>query len=218
MPAERVRSEMRPCASVPAPRRLRGDSGSIIAEAAILTPLFVVLLFGILEYGGAFRDYLTLNNATTAGVRQLSISANSVDADYQLIQTLAKQSAALPRSEILHIVVFHATTPTSTPTAACMSGTPSIGTGTTYTDACNVYTSTAFSWGSTSPNWGCGAVAADRYWCPTVRKAAQTGPNGPPDFVGLYMQVDHPYITGLFGNHILLAKTSIIKIEPQSLQ
>ena len=61
-------------------------------------------------------------------------------------------------------------------------------------------------------------AASDRWWCPTVRKSAQTGANGPPDYVGVFIRIKHPYITGLFGSSILMTKTSIIKIEPQSLQ
>ena len=44
--------------------------GSIIAESALLVPFFVLLLFGMLEFGGAFRDYLTLSNGATTGARQ----------------------------------------------------------------------------------------------------------------------------------------------------
>ncbi len=218
MPKERVSNRMRRDAAVPAPRRLRGDRGAALAEAAILTPLFVTFIFGIFEFGAAYRDYLTLNNATSAAARQASISANSVDADYQVVHAIAKESAALPQSEVLHIVIFHATGPTSAPTAACMSGVHSAGTGTNYADVCNVYSANAFNWAPTSLNWGCGATASDRWWCPTVRKTALTGANGPPDFVGVYVQISHPYFTGLFGSSIVMSKTSVVKIEPQSLR
>ena len=59
----------------PRPGASAGDRGvRSIAEAAILTPLYIVFIFGILEFGGAFRDYLTLNNASGAGAREASIS------------------------------------------------------------------------------------------------------------------------------------------------
>ena len=50
-----------------APVGCHGDGGAIIAEAALLTPFFITLLFGMLEFGGAFRDYLTLANGTSPG-------------------------------------------------------------------------------------------------------------------------------------------------------
>lgn len=219
MPEERVRRQVRRGAVTPAPLRFRGDGGAIIVEAAFLTPLFVLFIFGILEFGSAFRDYLTLNNATGAGAREASIAANNEGADYEIVQAIKSASVALPSSEILHIVVFHPSAPDGVPTASCKAGNPSVGTGgSSFTDACNTYTSTAFGWSSTSLNWGCGATAADRYWCPTARNYALTGAHSPPDYVGVYIQVLHPYITGLFGSSILMAKTSVIKIEPQSLQ
>jgi Flp pilus assembly protein TadG len=219
MREERVRSRVRRDAVTPAPRRLRGDRGGTLAEAAILTPVYVMLLFGVLEFGGAFRDYLTLNNATTAAARQASISANSIDADYQVVQAIAKESSALPQNEILKIVIYHAATPSDPPSAGCLLGTATSGSGSPgYVGACNTYNSNAFGWGSANSNWGCGATAKDRFWCPTFRKSAQTGINGPPDFVGVYIQIRHPYITGLFGTSIVMSKTDIIKIEPQSLQ
>ena len=154
MQTERERTSTRR----PAPTgraRCRGDRGAIIVEAAFVTPVFLVLMFGILEFGGAFRDYLTLNNAASSASRQASISANSIDADYQVIQAIKKQTAAMPPGEILNIVIFHPATPSSDPTASCMAGNPSSGTG-AYVDACNTYTSAAFSWASASVNWGCG--------------------------------------------------------------
>jgi hypothetical protein len=218
----RARPSRRRAPGLERPRRFQGDRGAILAEAAFVTPVFMVLMIGILEFGGAFRDYLTLNNATTAAARQASISANSADADYQILKAIKSQSKALPSSEILHIVVFHPATPTSSPTSGCIGGTGSSGMtvgSLTYVDACNVYTATSLTWSSASSNFGCGATASDRYWCPTNRKFAETNTqgNGPPDYVGIYIQIKHPYITGLFGSSITMSKTAIIKIEPQSL-
>jgi Flp pilus assembly protein TadG len=208
----------RPSPSRPA-RRLHGDRGAILAEAAILTPFYLVLIFGILEFGAAFRDYLTLSNAATAGAREASIAANDAGADYQIIQAIQKASAAMPSSSILHIVVFHASSPDSTVPTGCAAGTPTAGSGSpSYTGACNTYTPTAFTWASTSVNWGCAATSADQYWCPSIRKSALTGTNGPPDYIGIYIQIRHDYFTGLFGKSITMSKTSVIKIEPQSLQ
>ena len=67
---------------MPAPRRLHGDRGSIIAEAALLTPFFITLLFGMLEFGGAFRDYLTVANASAAAAREGAIQGNNSTADW----------------------------------------------------------------------------------------------------------------------------------------
>ena len=39
-----------------APGRCSGDRGAALVEAALVSPLFFLVLFGVLEFGGAFRD------------------------------------------------------------------------------------------------------------------------------------------------------------------
>jgi len=197
-------------------RRLTADRGATLAEAAILTPLLVVLLFGVLEFGGAFRDYLTLNNTVTAAARQASIQGDDPEADYQIVQQVARSSAAFPASEIDLIVVYHPASPDAPPPAACLAGTSVPDGGVDATGACNVYTADALGWAGSSAHWGCGAGSADGAWCPTDRKTALSGPNGPPDDLGVYVRITHPYLTGLFGRSLALAKSSVIELEPQS--
>lgn len=201
-------------------RRCRGDSGAVMAEAALVTPVFIFLVFGILEFGGSFRDYLTLNNGTQTGARRASIAANANDADWQILTTINREMAAMPQSQIQRIVVFHANGPTSAVPSACLSGSSgSPGSGTPlWTNACNVYvTPTWNTWVAT--DFGCGTVipSPDRFWCPASRKYAATGTNGPPDYVGIYIQIKHKFITGLFGPDQTMNKSSIIQIEPQTL-
>ena len=206
--------------AAPGPRvgRGRGDGGAILAEAALITPFFIFMLFGILEFGGSFRDYLTLNNAVTVGARQASVAANSTDADYQVLAVIRREIAAMPLDQVQRIVVFHASGPNATVPAACLGTTGSIGTDAIkHTDACNVYTP-ANGWQTlTAADLGCKVTSPDKYWCPTDRKFASKGADGPPDFVGIYIEIKHRFYTGLFGNDQKMTKTSIIQIEPQTL-
>ena len=211
-----------PGTAVAPARRLSGDGGAIMAEAALITPFFIFMLFGILEFGGSFRDYLTLNNAAQAGSRQASVAANSADADFQILTVIKREIGAMPLSQVQRIVVFHASGPNSSAPAACLSGSAgSNGTGNPlYTDACNVYSNSSPTWNSlASTDFGCGTTPAqpDRFWCPTKRKYAAEGSHGPPDFVGVYIEIKHKFYTGLFGNDQKMTKTAIIQIEPQTL-
>ena len=47
----------------------RRERGATLVEAAIVTPLFFLLIFGIIEVGGAYKDKLAIGNAVTAGAR-----------------------------------------------------------------------------------------------------------------------------------------------------
>jgi len=179
----------------------------------------VVILFGILEFGGFMRDYLTLANGAQAGARSASIHAQNIDADYQILQAIQREMGAMPRGQINKIVVFHAASPNDVISDTCKGGTAVLGTSPSYTGACNVYTSTGPAWWTlATADLKCGAGDLNRFWCPSVRKYAATiaDGHGPPDYVGIFIEINHPWLTGLFGTNIKMTRSTIIRIEPQS--
>jgi Flp pilus assembly protein TadG len=62
----------------PAPKR---DRGTALIEMAMVLPLLLMIMFGILEAGGAFKDMLTASNAVRDGVRILTAKGDDADAD-----------------------------------------------------------------------------------------------------------------------------------------
>ncbi|MEY2432778.1 MAG: TadE-like protein [Acidimicrobiaceae bacterium] len=50
-------------------RRLRGDRGSALVEAAIILPFLVLMVFGIVELGFLFRSASVVNSSTRSGAR-----------------------------------------------------------------------------------------------------------------------------------------------------
>jgi Flp pilus assembly protein TadG len=53
---------------------IRDEEGQAIVEFAFVAPLLLVLLFGIVQLGIAFNNYLTLTDATRAGARKAAVS------------------------------------------------------------------------------------------------------------------------------------------------
>lgn len=51
-------------------RRLREQRGQTAVEFALVAPVLIVLLLGIIQVGVAFHDYVTLTDAARAGARQ----------------------------------------------------------------------------------------------------------------------------------------------------
>jgi len=193
-------------------RRGRGDGGVALIEAAIMTPVLFLFLFSIFEFGFAFRDYLAVSNATRDGAREVSVAGNGSDADFRTLEAIQRASAALPAGTIERIVIFKATGPKSTVPEACKTSTSA---STLSANSCNVYTTNDFS--LPKSDFGCDATPnpladPDRFWCPTDRVVSVgTG----LDYVGVWMRVDHTYITGLFGSGITMEDTTILKVEPQ---
>jgi Flp pilus assembly protein TadG len=52
----------------------RDERGQAVAELAIVLPVLCLLLFGIIQFGIVFRDYITLTDAVRAGARKGAVS------------------------------------------------------------------------------------------------------------------------------------------------
>jgi Flp pilus assembly protein TadG len=59
---------------------LKGDSGAALVEAAIVLPLLFVLLFGIIDFGSLYNDYLSVRQGTREGARQAAVSTKPLPA------------------------------------------------------------------------------------------------------------------------------------------
>jgi TadE-like protein len=192
-------------------RSRRGDRGAALVEAAFITPVFALLIFGMLEFGLTFRDYLTVANVSRDGARAASAYGDSLYADYNIIQVARQSSKGFRPNEIRRLVIFDAGSvggnilSSSHPAHACL--TASIG----IADICNVYDSTDLALAKSY--FGCkSAQDLDRFWCPTSREVRASGP---PDYIGVYVKARHDFITGLFGPGMDLTDVLVMRIEPQ---
>jgi len=60
--------------------RLRHDEkGQTATELALVLPVFCVLLFGVIQFGILFNDYITLTDATRAGARKGAVSRHEAN-------------------------------------------------------------------------------------------------------------------------------------------
>ena len=198
-------------------RRARGDRGAVLMEAAFVFPVLMTLLFGIVEFGFAWRDKITVETATRAGARTASNLGPTAQADYNTLQTVLSAMSSIPTANVDMIVIFDAST-SGTPSATCLGGTsvsnnsapPNNGTG------CNVYTASQFGLGSAS--YGCGGSSPDRFWCPTgaARQNSMSQTNGPA-YVGVYVKAHRSFITKIFGSTgPTMTSTSVLRLEPPS--
>lgn len=53
--------------------RQPGDSGQSMAELALLLPVFLILVFGVIDFGMGLRSYITVAQATREGARFASV-------------------------------------------------------------------------------------------------------------------------------------------------
>ena len=105
-----------------------GSSGAEIAEAALVLPIFFMILLGIYWFGRAFNVYSTINHAAREGARTAvaqTCATCAIPNGPPSPDTIAAQvSQALQASRIDPNQVTHLQpTPTR---AACISGAPAV--------------------------------------------------------------------------------------------
>lgn len=86
-------------------RRLRKrQDGQALVEFAIVTPLLLMLVLGIIQFGIVFHDWITLTDATRAGARQAAVSRTLID-PVGITETRVRKSAAGLDSSKLAVTV-----------------------------------------------------------------------------------------------------------------
>ena len=72
-------------------RRKNGEKGQALVEFALLFPIFLLLLFAIVDFGMGFYSWITVTNAAREGARLGVVMATS-----QQIEDRVYQTADLP--------------------------------------------------------------------------------------------------------------------------
>src|SRR5262249_11746794 len=155
-----------------------------------LSPVFLFVLLGIVDYGFFFASYLAVGRATADAARVASVMGNNSESDYAIVQSVATSLEAFPDTDVKKIIVFNANARGAASTvqiegAACSPLVDNIAH--TAGSNCNGYTGDlSFSepkvkFQCTSPN----NLSAG--WCPTSRKVGFIAPGGPPDYIGIYI-------------------------------
>lgn len=196
------------------------ERGAALVEAAIITPVFVFLLFGIFEFGLLFRDNLTTNNAAHQGSRAASVSGRRPDADYLILRAVEHGLEAMDSTQLDYVILFRASGPEDTVPAACLIASQTYNPAAPTAPACNRYVAADFALdiddasGNDLGNFRCSATAVDRFWCPVYR---ETSIGVGVEYIGLHIQTRHPFITGMFGNEKILTESRVLRLEPESL-
>ncbi len=184
-----------------------------MVEAAMVTPIFVLFVFAIFEFGLLLRSHVTLTTASGQAARAASAAASSPTADFLILQTVAHGMQAQGSDVVQRIVVFKATGPGDAVPSHCLTAS--------VTGLCNHYTmaDTALPYaddhGARTAHWGCEVGARDEAWCPLDRETDIDGDG--PDHVGVYIESRHQYLTGFIGTRQLLNETTVVRLEPRSI-
>ena len=165
----------------PAPRRARGDDGAAMVEAAIVMPLLMLLVFGIIEWGLAFLSATSTNSASRSGARTASaLTLNTTYADQARLAVEQNLKGALPFATPQELWIYR------------VCGTN-----------CIKYTWNGSSFANATGTW----PAASMQVC---------GLPSTFDSVGVYLKVQHNFVTNFFGASKQIAEHTVMRLEPQT--
>ena len=191
----------------------RSQRGAVLAEAAIVLPVVLTLLLGVMEFGFIWKDDLAIANGVHTAVRIGAADGSAQYADYDILQQIKSGTSALPSNAVQGVIVWEANTLTTVP-AACTAliGGASTGIANAGTSVyCNYYSGTDVAGLTQASFTNSCATGPDHWWCPSSRLHHLADP---PDLVGVYIKIKHNYVTGILGSWRYLSDQAIMRIEP----
>lgn len=206
-----------------APRRaFRGtagrDRGAAIIEAALVTPLFFMMVLGLIDGSYALFGDHVVRGAAASGGRAASALANDPDADFRVLDAVRRDVSGIGDNALVRVVVYRAHAFGDPPSASCRNGTPSSG-----ANPCNVYQGEDLDLEPDPETYDyCSESSPDRHWCPIDRETTlnvRVNPKQYPDYIGVWVLVRHKPIVGLIiPSERMISHQSVLRIEPRTYE
>jgi hypothetical protein len=191
----------------------RNEAGASAVEGAIILPLFLGLIVGVMEVGVLMQHRAEVRQAVSSGTRLASLAGNNRSADFEILAEL-KRSLKSQAESVRYVVVFKAANGASAAPSDCIAAAENGGTGVDH--LCNVYTAAQlnnpdpvlFGYSIDEPS-----RVADIRWPAGDRSATYTGGR---DLVGVQIEATHRSMTGLFPT-TTDRYVSVLRLEAQGV-
>lgn len=176
------------------------ESGANLVEFAIVMPIILLVVIGILEVGVAFRDLLTVSNAAKEGVRIVAAMGDDPMSDCAVLtKTSSALASSISLSNLLTIEIFKA---------------DSAGNQTIFT---NTYTLPVGADPTVCTEWSPNPTDIDSLvWSPEDRNV-KIGPGSNLDIAGVRVTYTHSWITGFppFVGSFVVDEATVSRLEPE---
>ena len=172
-----------------------GDAGAVVVEAAIITPIFVIIVVAIVEFGSAYKDQLGVESSVRAGARLASSEPRTSTFAADAVSAVAHEGSALTLSNVQTLWVYQANA-----AGYPANGAPA-GTGTSWACLSNCV-QYAYSGGN--------FVLTSGSWDFTTQNACV----GTEDSLGVYMTYRHSGVTQIFFSALTLSSHTVMRLEP----
>ena len=82
------------------PTRMQEERGQTTTEFAIVLPILCLLLFGVIQFGILFNNYVTLTDAVRAGARKAAVSRQTSNPQQACIDQVKSSASDLDQSKL----------------------------------------------------------------------------------------------------------------------
>ncbi|HSJ83349.1 MAG TPA: TadE/TadG family type IV pilus assembly protein [Acidimicrobiia bacterium] len=179
------------------------DRGATLVEAAMVYVLLFIALFAVVEFGLAFKDWLSVSHAAREGARAGATYGDDPTADIQILRDIERTLAPAGIAEGIEVRIFNAEIPatgedyTYTPGNDCSDNSP----GTTLVGCCD--------W---TP---CPEPFRDTYVVPGWNPADRDVEAPDLDRIGVEVEFTHQWLTRYFVPSSDFTTVTDFQIEPQ---
>ncbi|GAB3266723.1 TadE/TadG family type IV pilus assembly protein [Nocardioides dilutus] len=206
-------------------RLRRQERGAVALEAALVTPILLLVVLGIIELGFLMRDHNVVVSNTRVGARIASTGAGagpgtcvsgpeeppctpqSAPALAQMAaDAIQRSGSAMPVDQIQYILVYKAND----------EGYPGSNGNTTMPTTCSGYTNCVrFVWRDSANKF---RYAGGTWDSRTISACFPGTAANPLDRVGIQLVAEHKTFTGMFGDSLTLEDHAVMNFEPLATQ
>jgi len=190
-----VRRRMRPRR----PGQTSDERGAALVEFVLLLPLLMAVTFGLIEYSSAYQSASAATGAARSAARTASAEAMLSTFATDAATAAATSLRTIPSTEPVEMWVYKANT----------QGLPESGGFSTCAAHCIKYT-----WNAQTRTFNTASPSGDGWPANTQNACNQAN----WDTVGVYVKLDHKFLTKLFIPSITLTDHALFRLEPAPTQ
>src|ERR1035437_4834131 len=179
-------------------KRIFGERGGAAVEAAIVTPVVMAMFFGIVEMGFLFKDYLAVGASVRAGARIASANPRTSNFAQLAANQVEQTGSAMDFTDVQQLWVYKADPLTNKPVG--------------YTDFSGCTVCVKFSWDAGTNAFV--PISGFDWAYTTQNPCSASGPGGPPDRVGVYLQLKHYGLTTFVFTSVVISDSAMLTLEP----
>lgn len=189
--------------------RRYGQEGASLIEAAIIMPVLLLVIVGILEVGLAFKDFLTVSYISREGARIAALAGDDTGADCAILTGIGDLITQGDLARIQEIQIYKADPNTGNQGASFNRAVYSAGEDPTIC--------TEPVGGQAGDGWTITYVGAG--YVPTSRGVAVSASTGGYnlDIIGVRVILNREWVTGFgpFSGSVTVDESTITRMEPE---